>query len=94
MKCDYKAIGRRIAKARQRKGLSQDTFADELFVSISHISKIEVGSRMPSIDLLYAISEITDESLDYLVRGKEERRVFKDTLQVAIDVLLDLKKQL
>lgn len=93
MKCDYKAIGRRIALACQSKNFSQATLADQLFISTSHISKIEVGNRMPSIDLLYAISEATGASLDYLVAGRKEREVFKDAVQEAITILTDLVKQ-
>lgn len=68
MKCDYKTIGRRIALARQKKGFSQAELAEELFISTSYMSKIEVGSRTPSIDLLYAISELTDESLEPVLK--------------------------
>ena len=60
----------------------------------SHISKIEVGIRMPSIDLLYAISEVTGESLDYFVAGREDRCILKDTVQRTITALITLRDQL
>jgi transcriptional regulator with XRE-family HTH domain len=43
-----KEIGRRVAKARQEKGLSPEEFAEKANISLSFLQKIECGSRRPS----------------------------------------------
>lgn len=69
---DSQAIGARIKKLRLKLNKTQNYFADILYISPSYLALIEAGKRVPNIDTLVHISQVTDVSLDYLILGKEE----------------------
>ena len=58
MNIDYKLIGERIKQARKARGLTQETLAEKLNVSIGYVSQVERGITKISLDLLGAISSI------------------------------------
>jgi Zn-dependent peptidase ImmA (M78 family)/transcriptional regulator with XRE-family HTH domain len=62
------AIGRRIALARDAKGLNQDDLARKLGIA-SHqsISELEKGNRGLDADELAKLAEVLDQSIDYFV---------------------------
>lgn len=61
-------VGRRMAEARRRKGLSQLEFADLIGRSESWVSKVETGViRLDSIGLAQTISELLGVSLSHLI---------------------------
>lgn len=68
---DQKESGKRIAKLRKDKGLTQEQLADKLNISTDYIGKMENGRYGGSIDLLVEISEFFEVTLDYLILGKE-----------------------
>ncbi len=68
---DAKALGARIRQLREKKNKTQAYFADVLYISPSYLSLIEDGKRVPNLDVLVHISELTDVSLDYLIFGDE-----------------------
>ena len=68
---DAKALGERIRSLRLKKNKTQAYFADVLYISPSYLSLIEEGKRIPNLDVLVHISELTDVSLDYLIFGDE-----------------------
>ena len=50
---------------RKREGLTQEEFADKLGITLSHYSKIEVGSRNPSYNFLRKFKKaFPNESID------------------------------
>ncbi len=51
--------------------LTQEVFAEEINMTVSAISKIEVGNRVPSVDTFVVLAEFFWVTLDYLVLGKE-----------------------
>jgi transcriptional regulator with XRE-family HTH domain len=51
-----KKIGKNIQRARQNKGLTQETFAELMGVSWSYVSKIESGAINLSIGKILEIS--------------------------------------
>lgn len=65
-----KEIGKRIQELRKSKGLTQEEMAEKLEITVSMLSKVEVGARVPSIDMFVLISEYFEETLDYVVLGK------------------------
>ncbi len=71
---DIKAFGKRIAELRKMNGLSQAELAEELNMSHSHLSHIEVGDRPCSIDLMLELAQYFHVSLDYLALGKVQDR--------------------
>lgn len=84
MKYDSIAVGKRIAELRKQLGYSQETFAEELFVTRSLLSKIETGVRNPTISMLIDIADIADVTIDYLIRGSSELRRIKAELLDAV----------
>lgn len=64
-------VGRRVRLRRQKLKLSQEHLADEVGVSAQAISRIEVGHRDPSLDLLVRLGKTLGVSTDYLLTGKE-----------------------
>lgn len=68
---DANALGERIRSLRLKKNKTQAYFADVLYISPSYLSLIEEGKRVPNLDVLVHISELTDVSLDYLIFGDE-----------------------
>lgn len=51
-------FGEKLAKARQRAGLSQEELARRLKLGRSSISNIELGRQRPNLELLYAVAEV------------------------------------
>lgn len=70
MKYDLAETGKRIREVRKMNGLTQEEFSEKLYMTVSHIGKIEQGIRGASIELLVDISCQFNVSLDYLVLGK------------------------
>lgn len=68
---DAKALGERIRSLRLKRNKTQAYFADVLYISPSYLSLIEDGKRIPNLDVLVHISELTNVSLDYLIFGDE-----------------------
>lgn len=60
----------RLKELRTKRGYSQYDLAKRLGVSKSTISMLEVGSRQPSMEMLEALCDFFNVSLDY-IRGKE-----------------------
>ena len=53
---DVKLVGSRIRDIRQHRGLTQAELAQQVNMSLKHISAIECGIRLPSLDTLVAIA--------------------------------------
>ena len=68
---DYYKLGQRIRKLRKSRGLSQETLAEMLDISVTHMSHIETANTKMSFSLIIKLSEILDVSLDYLVYDKD-----------------------
>ena len=68
---DYYKLGQRIRKLRKSRGLSQETLAEMLDISVTHMSHIETANTKMSFALIIKLSEILDVSLDYLVYDKD-----------------------
>ena len=69
---DLKKIGKFIQECRHKKNLTQEQLAKKLGVTKSVISAYEVGSRMPSYDILISIAQIFKVTTDFLL-GLEHR---------------------
>ena len=60
-------LGERMKHIRTKKGLSQEALADMTNISRVNISRIENGSRIPSIDALIDIANALEVSADDLL---------------------------
>lgn len=71
---DQKESGKRIAKLRKERGLTQEQLAEKLNISTSNLGKLERGLQGLSIDLLVEIRWFFGVSTDYILLGEEVQR--------------------
>ncbi|BCJ92580.1 hypothetical protein acsn021_01490 [Anaerocolumna cellulosilytica] len=64
---DYKKLGHRIKEVRLSKNLTQENIADYVGCNISHISNIENNHTKVSLNILLAIANALNTSIDYLL---------------------------
>ena len=62
----------RLLTLRKEKKLSQSQLAEQLSVSFHQVSKMEKGQRAASIEVLCALADYFDVSLDYLVGRSDD----------------------
>ncbi len=67
MELDYKALGKRICKARERTNMTQDRLAEKVNLSPSHISHIESGKTKVSLPSLVNIANVLGTTVDSLL---------------------------
>ena len=67
MELDYKAIGKRIKIARIRADLTQETLAEKISISPTHLSNIETGSTRVSLTTVTAAANALGVTLDDLL---------------------------
>lgn len=108
MDLNYKAIGKRIRKVREEKGLSQDKLRVKANISNTHMSHIETGSTKVSlptlVDIANALGVTTDsllcDSLEFAepVFKKEIEEILKDCsvyeLRIMIETMNLIKESL
>ncbi len=63
---NYVALGGRIRAARKQHGLSQEKLGEICQISTAHVGHIERGTRIPSLETLYKISNELNVSMDYM----------------------------
>lgn len=69
-----KAIGERIKKSRNDKGLSLRELATKVKLSASFLSQIEQGKASPSIENLKKIATSLDVKVSYLIEDEEDKK--------------------
>lgn len=69
-------LGERISFLRIQKGMSQAELAQKLHLSPSTLGSYEQGRRTPSVNILVALADAFDVSVDYLASGRA--RSFND----------------
>jgi transcriptional regulator with XRE-family HTH domain len=65
----YTELGKRIVKARNSKGMSQEKLAANSGIDRSHMGFIEQGRRKPTLSTLHKIANSLDISLEQLFKG-------------------------
>lgn len=69
---DYRELGLRIKQIRQSQNLTQDNLAELVSCNTSHISNIENNHTKVSLNVLLAIANALDTSIDYLLSNQYE----------------------
>ena len=69
---DYKELGLRIKQIRQSQNLTQDNLAEMVSCNTSHISNIENNHTKVSLNVLLAIANALNTSIDYLLSNQYE----------------------
>lgn len=68
-------IGKKIKELRLAKGLTQAELAEKVSCGTNHISFIEIGKKLPSLQLLIELVKALDTSFDYvLLENYDESR--------------------
>jgi len=65
----YTEIGKRIVKARNARGMSQEKLAADSGIDRSHMGFIEQGRRKPTLSTLFKIAKSLGMSLEQLFKG-------------------------
>lgn len=69
---DYKMLGLKIKEIRINRGLTQDNLAEMVRCNTSHISNIENNHTKVSLNVLLAITNALNTSIDYLLSDQYE----------------------
>lgn len=63
-------FGANLKQVRTEKGFSQDTFATQIGVHVTNLSKYERNKSVPSLEIANKMANALDISLDELVHGQ------------------------
>ena len=69
---DYAKLGIKIKKMRRKAGLTQDNLAEMVNCNTSHISNIENNHTKVSLNVLLAIANVLNTSIDFLLADQIE----------------------
>ena len=69
---NYLQLGIKIKELRQSRGLTQDNLAEMVSCNTSHISNIENNHTKVSLNVLLAIANALNTSIDYLLLNQYE----------------------
>lgn len=67
MAIDYSYIGQRIKQKRSEKGLTQEQLAEKIGIGASHMSHLEGGKTVASMDVFIAMCNALECSADELL---------------------------
>jgi len=65
-----KRFGKKLRKLREGRGLSYSQLAKALGFHRGHLANIEIGARIPSVDLVEKIVEYFEVSFDEMMDDK------------------------
>ncbi len=88
-------IGKKITEFRKENKMTQQEFADKLFVTNKTVSRWETGYTLPNTEQLVAIATLMDISVDELMgKSVEERSVVEVVrVEVPVEVPVEVKKK-
>ena len=72
VKLDYFQIGQRVRKYRKAHGYSQDTLAEMIEISTTHLSHIETGNTKLSLQVLVDLADALNVSTDDLINDANQ----------------------
>ena len=76
---NFKALGKRIRRARRGRNLTQERFAEMADIATEYESRIETGAARPSLALIEKISVILEvDEAEIMFGDKSEEREVKD----------------
>ncbi len=75
MPLNYKLIGNNIKRLRKEQHVTQQKMADDLFLSLSLISKLERGVKAVSLDTFCSIADYLHTSIAELTADPNEPKV-------------------
>ncbi len=84
MEVDYTAIGKRVKQLRKERNMSQEQLAEQVGVSVPHMSNIETGKTKFSLPVLVGLANVLGVMPDVLLfdqvnpEGKVRGMVLKE----------------
>lgn len=95
MDINYKHIGLRIRKERERAGFSQAKLAELADSSMQYISLIETAKKKPSLQMLLRIADALNVSVDQLlpVSLSSRQNCYDEELSQLINACPDYERQ-
>ena len=99
---DMVEFGEQLRRAREGKGMTQQSLAEQLYVTRQSVSRWECGDRYPDLLTTKKISQILDVSLDDLLAGKDmvklvernpviEKNIFKSVENINLHNVISYK---
>ena len=83
MNIDYQLLGKRIARFRKDKGLSQEKLAEKSEISNNYLSNIENNHSIPSLETIIKICTALNVTPDELLLGVSKN----DKLYLSAEIL-------
>lgn len=80
------SLGENIHKLRTAKEMTQKQLADKLFVTAQAVSRWENNEVEPNINVLNAMAEIFEVSLDTIINGEKEEPEVKEVIKEEIRI--------
>ena len=78
---DKEFIGKTIQTIRKRANIKQNELAEKIGISEKHLSKIETGKNLPSLDNFLKMAEVLKFSLDdFGIKSQSYENEYKQTL--------------
>ena len=71
-------VGARIAALRREKGLTQEQLAETLHVTRQTVSSWETANSYPDVEMLAALSEVLEISVEQLIYGEAREKAGED----------------
>lgn len=72
MNIDYALLGKRIAKVRIDKGLTQDRLSEMAGITNNYLSNIERSRSIPSLETLMSICSALDVTPNHILIGTDD----------------------
>lgn len=72
MKYEGLKVGQSIRKLRKKHDMSMADFSEEVGVTISHLTQIELGYRKMSMDVFFRIMDVLEEDANTVLGMSEE----------------------
>lgn len=83
---DYYKIGQRIRKYRKAHGFSQEQLAEQIGISVTHMSHIETGNTKLSLSVFVDIAKVLEvQTDDLLFEGISARKASFNELAVLLE---------
>jgi transcriptional regulator with XRE-family HTH domain len=69
------SIPKRIKELRARVGISQETLAKKLGLSVASVASYEIGRVTPSIEVLMKLADVFGVSVDYILERTNDEPI-------------------
>jgi len=79
----YETVSSELAEYRDKMDLTQEQLAEMVGISQSHYAKLENGQRLPSLKVLYALSQVFGVKMGDIIEPNKEAISFNKSIDEA-----------